>query len=149
MSMITVLKPIKQIHEKDIVLIKIGGFYHAYGRDSYILSYLFDYKLKNFEKQYVTCGFPTNNISKIMTKLEDEKINYIMLDKRNNYEEEEKSNNGNLNSYDKFYEKAKKYVNLKRRIDNIYDILLKEIEKDNIKEKIKEIEEVVYEGRKI
>ncbi len=149
MSMITMIKPIKQVHNKDVVLFKIGSFYHAYGRDSYILSYLFGYKLKKIEENYTTCGFPTDNISKIMAKLEDKKINYITIDKRNNYEVEEKSNNGNLNKYDEVYEKARKYVNLKRRIDDIYESLLEDIENDNIKEKVIQIEEVIYEGRKI
>lgn len=149
MAMITVLKPIKQIHEKDVVLIKIGSFCHAYGRDSYILSYLFGYRIKKFEKDYFTCGFPLDSVKKVMAKLEEKKVNYIILDKRNNYEEEEKYNNGNLNTYDKMYEKARKYVNLKRRIDNIYDNLIKEIENESIKEKIVKIEEVIYEGRKV
>ena len=54
------------------------------------MSYLFNYKLKKFEGKYVTCGFPLDSISKIMAKLEEKKINYIILDRRNIYEEEEK-----------------------------------------------------------
>lgn len=149
MAISTIISAIKQVHPKDIVLVKIGSFYHIYGKDAYILSYLFNYKLKKFEGKYVTCGFPLDSISKIMAKLEEKKINYIILDRRNNYEEEEKYDNGNLNEYDIVYEKAKKYVNLKNRIDNIYQFLMDEIEDKEIKEKIIQIEEIIYEGRKI
>ena len=40
------IETIKEIHTKDICLFKIGTFYHAYGRDAYILSYMFGYKIK-------------------------------------------------------------------------------------------------------
>ena len=39
------IETIKEIHTKDICLFKIGTFYHAYGRDAYILSYMFGYKI--------------------------------------------------------------------------------------------------------
>lgn len=50
MAISTMIKAIKQVHAKSVVLIKIGSFYHAYGRDSYILSYIFGYKLKKWKK---------------------------------------------------------------------------------------------------
>lgn len=149
MAILTIIKAIKQVHEKDVVLVKIGSFYHIYGKDSYIISYLFGYKLKKTEGYLYTCGFPLNSISKVIAKLEEKKINYIILDRRNNYEVDEESNNKNLNTYDKIYEKAKRYVNLKKRIDNLYEAIMEDIEQEEIKEKIKYIEEIVYEGRKI
>lgn len=149
MAISTIIKTIKEIHPKDLILVKIGSFYHIYGKDAYIISYLFGYKLKTFEKKYVTCGFPINCISRIMARLEEKKINYITLDRRNNYEKDEQLDNRNLNQYDLFYEKAKKYVNLKIRIDNIYQILTEDLENEDVKEKIIKVEEIVYEGRKI
>ena len=105
------VKTIKEIHSKDVCLFKIGSFYHAYGRDSYILSYLFDYKLKDEGNSIKTCGFPVTNVSKIMAKLENKKINYILLDRRNSYDVDKKSDNGNLNCYDAIYEKARRQIN--------------------------------------
>ena len=58
------IETIKEIHTKDICLFKIGTFYHAYGRDAYILSYMFGYKIKDLEKNYKECGFPVSAISK-------------------------------------------------------------------------------------
>lgn len=41
MGIINMIKTIKQIHKNDIILLKIGKFYHTYGKDSYIIAYLF------------------------------------------------------------------------------------------------------------
>ena len=46
MGIINMVKTIKQIHKNDIVFVKIGKFYHIYGKDSYIISYFFGYQLK-------------------------------------------------------------------------------------------------------
>ena len=49
MSVGTIIKSVKQIHKEDVVLVQMGKFYYAYGKDAYILSDLFGYKLNNFE----------------------------------------------------------------------------------------------------
>ena len=63
MGIITMVKNIKQIHDKEVLFIKIGKFYYCYGRDSYIISYFFDYKL-NFVENTYSCGFPSQSLSK-------------------------------------------------------------------------------------
>ena len=90
-------------------------------------------------------SFPKTAYNKVISKLENNKINYTILDKRNNYEEEEKSNNKNLNKYVEFYEKAKNEISLKIRIEKIQKYLLET--KD--KETIFQIEKVINERRKI
>ena len=40
------VKTIKQIHKEDVVMIKYGNFYHAYGKDAYIISKNLQYKIK-------------------------------------------------------------------------------------------------------
>lgn len=143
MAIITMIKTIKQIHPKDVVLVKIGDFYHAYGKDSYILSYLMGYKLKLIEENCTTCGFPQKSLPKIEATLENKKVNYIVIDKRNNYDVDEVSNNKNLNTYDEEFEKARKYINLKKRIDDIYMNLIKDINKEETKRKIFEMEKIL------
>ena len=147
MSVINIVKNIKQIHPEYIALIKIGKFYYSYGKDAYIISYIFNYKIKKVEENVCVCAFPVSITNKIISKLEENKINYLLIDRRNNYEVDEKSNNKNLNKYDIFFEKAKKFINLKNRIDNIYDYLISNME--NEKELIKQIENVINERRKI
>ncbi len=143
------VKTIKEIHSKDICLFKIGTFYHAYSKDAYILSYIFGYKIKDLEKNYKECGFPITAISKVCAKLEKNKINYLLIDRRNNYEVDQKENYKNLNKYTEFYEKANKYVNCKKRIDTITEFLMENIETKNITKMLSEMEEIMYERREI
>ena len=75
MSVITVIKEVKKIHREEVILIKIGNFYHCYGKDAYIISYLFGYKLRKTRENFYTCGFPERSVTKVENKLENKKIN--------------------------------------------------------------------------
>ena len=46
MSILNIVKTVKEIHKEEIVFVKIGKFYQVYGKDAYVMSYLFEYKLK-------------------------------------------------------------------------------------------------------
>ena len=61
----------------------------------------FNYKLKTVEKNIKVCAFPVFALNKIIAKLEENKINYIAVDRRNNYEVDGK---------------YAKYRNIKRKI---------------------------------
>ena len=63
MSILNIVKTVKEIHKEKIIFVKIGKFYQVYGKDAYIISYLFEYKLKkvaeyvkNFNILYFTNG---------------------------------------------------------------------------------------------
>ena len=118
MGIKNVIEVVKQVHKEEIVFVKIGKFYQVYGKDAYIVSYLFEYKLKKVEEVHM-CGFPESSKNRVIAKIEEKKINYIILDRRNNYEVEEINDNKNLNTYSKYFEKARKYINCKIRIDKI------------------------------
>lgn len=148
MGIINMVRTIKEIHKLDIIFIRIGKFYHVYGKDAYIISYLFNYKIKVLEGTAM-CGFPLSSISKIIAKLEEMKINYLIVDRKNNYEVEEECNNKNLNNYLEYYEKSKKYINYKSRIDNIYKFMLDNVNNENFIKIIRKMEDVVNEGRKV
>lgn len=145
MSAITMVQVIKEVHKTDIALVKIGEFYHVYGKDAYIVSYLFEYKLSLIENKYVTCGFPVKSLTKIEATLEQKRINYIVLDRRNNYFVDEISDHKNLNTYEETYEKAYKYIIKRNRIQKIYEYLMKNINQKETMEKIKEIEKIINE----
>lgn len=149
MKVVNIVKAIKQIHPEYIVLIKIGKFYYSYSKDAYIVSYIFNYKLKIVEENIRVCAFPVFILNKIMAKLEENKINYIVIDRRNNYEVDEKFDNGNLNKYNFYLEKSKRYINQKSRIEEIYNYLVYNIEKNENNKLIKEIESLINERRKI
>lgn len=123
MGVVNIVSTVKQIHKEYIVLVKIGKFYSAYGKDAVILSYIFQYKVKYVENNIQSVGFPEGALNKVLAKLEEFKINYLILDRRNDYEVDEKSNNKNLNKYNDYYNKAKEYVKYKIKLDDIYEYL--------------------------
>lgn len=143
------IETIEEVNPKAICMFKIGTFYHAYNRDSYILSYLFKYKIKELGQAHKECGFPNSALSKVMAKLEEKQINYLVIDRRNNYDVDNKEDYKNLNNYDKYFEKAHKYINCKRRIDGIIEYLNNNLEEKNFTSTLGKIEEMLYEGRKI
>ena len=85
MGILTIVKRVKEIHPDYVTIVNIGKFYYTYGKDSYITSYLLGYKLNKFE-DVSRCGFSDNCINKVMAKLEQNKINYLLLDRKNNYD---------------------------------------------------------------
>lgn len=100
--------------------------------------------MKKVDNNYDTCGFPKSTINKVKAILEEKQINYLLISRSGNYEveEEEKSKD---NKYAYYYSIAHKYISKKIRINDIYQYLLEKIAKDNIKEKIVKIEELLYE----
>ena len=136
------IETIKIIHKEDIVLVKVGTFYTAYGKDAYIINYLFNYKLNKTQDVY-SSAFPISSLGKVTAILENNKINYIVVDKRNNYDVEQQSNNKNLNNYNKFLKLAKEKVNKNKRIEQIIEYLKED------EEIIEEVEKLIYERRKV
>lgn len=136
---------IKNIHPDYMIMYKVGSFYNCYGKDAYIASYLFEYKIRLIENNITVIGFSKNAISKVIAKIEREKINYILIDTKNNYDIDLKEEFGNLNKYNDVVCKAKEVVNIRIRIEKIEKELLK---KENYN-KIKKIEEIIYENRKV
>ena len=87
MGIINIVQNVKQIKKEDIIFVQVGNFYNCYGKDSYIISYLFNYKISVVENNICMVSFPKTAYNKVISKLENNKINYTILDKRNNYEE--------------------------------------------------------------
>lgn len=149
MSVVNMAKNLNQIHPLDVLCFKHGEFYNCYGKDSYIIAYLMNYKINQTKQNIPICGFTKKAASKIMAKLEQKKINYIFIDTRHNYDIDYKNENGNLNQYEEILKKAITYIKKRNKIEKIYSILLEKIEENEIKNKIEKIEEILYESRKI
>ena len=62
MSILTIVKNVKQIHKKDLLFVKLGKFYYCYGKDAYIISYFFNYKLNFIEENIYSCDFPNQSL---------------------------------------------------------------------------------------
>lgn len=147
MSIVDMARNIKQVHPYDVILIKVGKFYHAYGKDAYIVSYVFNYQLKKAESNTNTTGFSEAALNKVTRTLSEKSINYKVIDRRDNYTPFEEENFKQNNKYVDVYNKAHKYQTRKNKIDGIYEYLLNEINDDEFLSKIKEVEEVLYERR--
>ena len=140
------IEEINNIHPTYICIYNVGRFYHVYGKDAYIISYLFEYKIKELGNNHKECGFPIDALNKVLAKLQNSSINYIIIDRRNNYEVDEKEDYKENNKYTKIYEKANKFVNCRRRIENINQFLTENIEKENITKILARMEEIIYEN---
>ena len=114
MGIINMIRTIKEIHQCDVVFVKIGKFYHTYGKDSYIISYFFGYQLKKVENTN-TCAFPHNSLNKVIAKLEENKK--VLLEK---IISKIKVLDFLLNlCYDKMIINNKKYTKFGEKIDDI------------------------------
>ena len=123
MSILNTIATIKEVHREYVLLVKIGSFYYCYGRDAYVVSYLFHYKINIIEKNTNACSFPQVAYNKVISTLERYEINYIVIDRKNNYSVDEKSNNKNLNKYNEIYVKAKEELVTKMRIEKIQNMI--------------------------
>ena len=128
---------------------KYGKFYNVYGKDAYIVADIFSYNIKFVEDNVPTCGFPVQKLPKATAMLENKKINYMLIDPRNSYDVDAREDYKNLNTYEKTFEKSHKNIRAKIRINQIAEELTKSIEDENFKEKLKKVEEIVYETGKV
>lgn len=113
-----------QKYPNSILLVLSGNFYNVYGKDAYILCYLFRFKFIN--KLYKTeeekevyipkTGFPRNSLDKVLMDLEDKKINYVIKvkDKSDIVKDFKK-----LNTYQRRYNASEKYCEDKIRLNKI------------------------------
>lgn len=96
MKLIDIYKMNKEKYNKYIIMIKCGYFYEIYGIDAYIMNKIFGYKLKEVSSS-IRVGFPVNSYNKVTNKLNNLKINYIIINenikvkfKDNNYSKYER-----------------------------------------------------------
>lgn len=138
MAMINMINNIKELFPDYILLVKIGNFYETYNNDTYIISNLFYYKIRNMNN-YNSCGFPINSINKVKYILENRNINYLIIDKKHNYEEIEKMNYKKKNNYNNILKESKEKIDKINRIEKIKNYLL------NDSTKLDSIEKLLYE----
>lgn len=148
MSLVTIVEIIKkELYPDSVVLLKVGTFYNAYFDDAILLSHLFGYKIKKLDKNINNCGFPTSSLNNVRYMLEQKKINYIVVDCAHNYEEAEKEDFKNENSYFECYKKADRCIGFRNRVDKITKFLTDNIDKENINNILGRMECIVDEER--
>lgn len=93
--------------------------------------------------------FLKKHFGKIASKLEEKKINYLIIDPRNNYDVDEKRDNRNLNTYEQEFQNAYLIEKQKRKINRIKEKLYIYIGKKEFSTIIKKVEEILNENREI
>lgn len=66
---------LKRNYNEYLIILKSGSFYVTFDDDSYILNYLFKYKMKDNK-----VGFPSSNLNKILEILKNNQLNVIVDD---------------------------------------------------------------------
>lgn len=90
--------------------------------------------------------FQKKYFGRIASKLEEKKINYLIIDPRNNYDVNEKSDNRNLNTYEEEFKKAYFIEQQRKRINKVNEKLYEYIGKKEFKTIIKKVEEILNEN---
>jgi len=98
-------------YNKHIIFIKSGNFYLVLNDDALILNKIFNYKIKEVN-HYIRVGFPLSSLNKVLEKIIDLQINYVVID----------------NVINKECFKKNKYCNY---LNNTYDDLIYRINRIN------------------
>lgn len=129
--MLEVYNELKKNYDEYIILIKSGSFYVVFDSDAIVINKIFDYKIVSL-KNNIKVGFPINLINKNISKLEDLKINYIIVE-----------NNNIINNYNKYSDNLYNYLNITKRINNISNKLISLSSNDKIYSLLENIEVII------
>lgn len=123
-------------YENYILLFKSGNFYVSLNNDALVLNKIMGYKIIQ-NKELLKIGFPISSLNKVLKVLEDKNVNYLIIDREIIDNVKYKKNN-----YENYLDKQ--YIDINNKIDNIYNLLKNNINKSNIKDTIKEIENILW-----
>ena len=149
MGMVEMAKRLKDVHPNFVILFKSGTFYKTFGKDAYILGAMFDYNIHIVNQNIPTCGLPMSSEKRVRAKLEESKINYKIVDPRNEYSVDVSEDYKNLNNYDNELKKDFTRIKHKKVINRITEELTMHIGSPDFKNIIREIEDILDENRKI
>lgn len=90
--------------------------------------------------------FQRKPYGKVIATLESKKINYLVIEPRNNYDVEEKSDNKNLNTYEEEFKKSYTTVKQKEKVEKIKERLELYIGKDEFKNITRKVEDILDEN---
>ncbi len=127
---------LKKEYEHYLILLKSGNFYISLNNDAIIMNNIFEYKILD-NNSYIKIGFPITSLNKIITKLDELEINYLIFDK----EILEKIKHSS-NRY-KNYIITNNYSVFLNRINKINQILKENINNSNIEKILINIESML------
>jgi len=121
-----------------ILLIKSGNFYLALDNDAFIMSKVFNYKIKE-STNLIKIGFPITSLTKVTERLNAEEINYLIINE-NKIIEKVKQKNNKYSSYSFSHSNYSIYMG---RINKITEILKSNIGSSKIENILSEIEKII------
>ena len=129
MKVVDLYNTYKDNYKEYVVFIRMGNFYETYNNDAYIISKIMNYKVKNISNN-IRVGFPITSLNKVLDELNNNKINYIVIEKDEIYKIsiKKKFRDNNYLNYDS---------NRLIRINNIYNRIMNC--NNNVLDKIEEI----------
>ena len=83
MSFSNMLEILQQKNKEKIVLVRLGAFYIATGRDAILLNVKLNLKCTCFKNNICKVGIPATSIEKYIEKLNKTKYSYIIYDYHN------------------------------------------------------------------
>lgn len=149
MGMVEMSKRLKDVHPNFLILYKSGTFYKTFGKDAYIIGAMFDYNVHIVNQNIPTCGFPMSAEKRVRAKLEENKINYKIVDSRNEYSVDVSEDYKNLNEYENELKKDFTLIKYKKVINRITEELTMHMNKPDFKDIIRKIEDILDETGKI
>lgn len=149
MGMVEMSKRLKDVHPNFLILYKSGTFDKTFGKDAYIIGAMFDYNVHIVNQNIPTCGFPMSAEKRVRAKLEENKINYKIVDPRNEYSVDVSEDYKNLNEYENELKKDFTLIKYKKVINRITEELTMRMNKPDFKDINRKIEDILDETGKI
>lgn len=120
-----------------LLLLKFGSFYESIDNDAFIMNKIFNYKLKKLSNTFKS-GFPISSLNKVLDKLNECHINYIVIDDDIVLKKDFKNNN-----YSNYIFNDKEIFYNSLRVEKIIKFLNDNVGSD-IKEQLSEIEKILF-----
>ena len=127
----------KRQYNNYVILFKQGNFYLSINDDALVLNNLFNYKIK-VVTNYIKTGFPLKSIDKVINILENNTINFLIIDK--NIIDKKKYPN---NNYFNYLNKDSNYEFILSRINKIDQTLKDNLLNNNIENALNDIERII------
>ena len=120
-----------------LILIKFGNFYECFEKDAFILNELFNYKINRIGSSF-KAGFPVNSLNSIISVLDTNKINYLVVTENELIKKKYPSNN-----YLKYKFDMEEVLYNYLRVEKISKYLETNITDDKLGDKLIKIERIV------
>ena len=120
-----------------LLLLKFGSFYETIDNDAFIINKIFNYKLKKLSNAFKS-GFPISSLNKVLDKLNECHINYIVIDDDIVLKKDFKNNN-----YSNYIFNDKEIFYNSLRVEKIIKFLNDNVGSD-INDQLSEIEKILF-----